>query len=449
LELDRRTFLKRAAASAALLAPSSLAMQAPIASPTQPPNSAGAGKKDKPMSATKLSASQFIRLHDTMAGFITRGEIPGLIALVSQGDLVHVDAIGTLGFNSKSPVQRDTIFRIASMTKPITAAAAMILVDESKIRLDDPVDGLLPELANRKVLKRLDAPLDDTVPAKRPITTRDLLAFTWGFGLVFAPPDAYPILKAANDLQIGMGAPQPSKMPLPDEWIRRLGTLPLMVQPGEKWLYNTGSDVLGVLVARACGKPFEVFLRERIFEPLGMKDTGFFVPAVKLNRFPTEYWNNFQTGALEVYDEPSGQWAHPPAFPSGAGGLVSTVDDYLAFSRMMLNRGALGKHRILSPASVQAMTTDQLTLEQKSASGLTEGYFGNHGWGFGVSLVTRRVSPAEPVGMYGWNGGLGTSWNADPKHNLTGILLTQRAWTSPKPPPVCQDFWSSIYQLFE
>jgi CubicO group peptidase (beta-lactamase class C family) len=397
------------------------------------------------MTDAKRVDNRLNRLQDDMAGFVTRGEIPGLVTLLNQHDSVQVDAIGTLAFNSKTPVQRDTIFRIASMSKPIAAAAIMILVDESKLRLDDPVELYLPELSNRKVLKRIDSPLDDTVPAKRSITPRDLLTFSWGFGLIYAPPDVTPIVKAANDLQIGMGPPQPSHMPPPGEWIRRLGTLPLMYQPGERWLYNTGSDVLGVLVARAAGKPFETFLRERIFEPLGMNDTGFFVPPAKLRRFPTEYWNNFQTGALEVYDEPTtGQWTRPPAFPSGSGGLVSTVDDYLAFSRMMLRGGILGDQRILSAASVQTMTTDQLTAAQKSSSGLVEGYFDTHGWGFGLSVVTRPVSPSEPVGSYGWDGGLGTSWRANPAYDLTGILLTQRAWTSARPPKVCLDFWSTV-----
>src|SRR4029077_5391110 len=212
----------------------------------------------------------------------------------------------------------------------------------------ETVDRLLPELANRKVLRRLVGPLDETVPAKRAITVRDLLTFTWGFGVLYAPPDTYPILKTANELQIGVGPPQPLKTPPPDEWMRRLGMLPLMSQPGEMWIYNTGSDVLGVLIARASGKPLEVFLRERIFEPLGMKDTSFSVPPDKLKRFATAYWNSFQTGKLEVYDEAAtGQWTQPPAFPSGSGGLVSTADDYFAFSRMMLNKGKHNGVRML------------------------------------------------------------------------------------------------------
>ncbi len=214
-----------------------------------------------------------------MAGYVERGDVPGLVTLVSRRGEVHVDAIGATGSRRQSPMRRDTIFRISSMTKPITAVAAMILVEECKLRLDEPVDRLLPELADRTVLKRLDGPLDETVPAHRPITVRDLLTFRMGFGQMMAPPDAYPILQAANEQQIGMGPPSPATTPAPDEWMRRLGTLPLMHQPGERWMYNTGSDVLGVLIARAAGQPLETFLRERIFAPLGMKDTGFSVPA--------------------------------------------------------------------------------------------------------------------------------------------------------------------------
>src|SRR5260370_13746275 len=192
------------------------------------------------------------------------------------------------------------------MTKPIRPVGAMILVEDYKLRLDEPVDRLLLELANRKVLKRIDGPLDETVPANRPIIVRDLLTFTMGFGLVFVSPDASSILKAANEQQIGMGAPAPSATPAPDEWMRRLGTLPLMYQPGERWMYNTGADVLGVLIARASGQPPETFLRERIFEPLGMKDTSFSVPATKLDRLATSYWTNFATRALEIYDDATG-----------------------------------------------------------------------------------------------------------------------------------------------
>ncbi len=404
----------------------------------------------KQMSNGGLSRARLGRMHDVMAGYVERGEVPGLVTLVSRRGEVHVDVIGMKAVEGLDPMRRDTIFRISSMTKPITAAATMILVEECKVRLDEPVDRLLPELANRKVLKGLDGALDDTVPANRPITVRDLLTFRMGFGQMLAPPDAYPILKAASELQIGMGPPAPSATPAPDEWMRRLGMLPLMHQPGERWMYNTGSDVLGVLLARASGQPLETFLREHIFEPLGMKDTGFSVPEAKLDRLVTGYWTNFETGAVELYDEArGGQWSRPPAFPSGAGGLVSTIDDYLAFGQMMLSQGKHGNERILSRLAVETMTTDQLTPEQKAASGLVPGSFDSHGWGFGVSIVTRRDDVAAVPGRFGWDGGLGTSWYSDPREDMVTILMTQRAWTSPSPPDICLDFWTLAYQAID
>src|SRR6266699_3991688 len=217
-------------------------------------------RREQAMSTAGLSRVRLGRMHDVMAGYVERGELPGLVTLVSRRGEVHVDVIGTQAIADLTPMRRDTISRISSMTKPITAVATMILVEECQVRLDEPVDRWLPELAERQVLKRLDGPLDDTVPANRPITVRDLLTFRMGFGQMMAPPDAYPILKAGDEQQIGMGPPSPSTTPAPDEWIRRLGTLPLMHQPGERWMYNTGSDVLGVLIARGSGQTFDAFL---------------------------------------------------------------------------------------------------------------------------------------------------------------------------------------------
>jgi CubicO group peptidase (beta-lactamase class C family) len=400
------------------------------------------------MSTAGLSKERLGRMHEVMAGYVERGEVPGLVTLVSRRGEVHVDVIGTQVFGESSPMRRDTIFRISSMTKPITAAATMILVEECKLRLDEPVDALLPELAERQVLQRLDGPLDETVPAKRPITVRDLLTFRMGFGQLLAPPDAYPILSAASEQQLGMGPPSPSSMPAPDEWMRRLGRLPLMHQPGEQWMYNTGSDVLGVLIARASGQPLETFWRERIFEPLEMRDTGFSVPAAALDRLATSYWTDPTSGKLIVYDEAlGGQWSRPPAFPSGAGGLVSTIDDYLAFGQMMLSQGKHGNERILSRLSVELMTTDQLTPEQKAASSLISGFLDGQGWGFGVSVVTRRDDIAAVPGRYGWDGGLGTSWYSDPREEMVIILMTQCAWASPSPPNVY--FWTLAYQAID
>jgi CubicO group peptidase (beta-lactamase class C family) len=398
------------------------------------------------MSNGGLSKARLGRMHAVMAGHVERGDLPGLVTLVSRHGEVHVDAIGMKALGGSDPMRRDTIFRIASMTKPITAAATMVLVEECKVRLDEPVDRLLPELADRKVLRRLDGPLDDTIPANRPITVRDLLTFRLGIGAVMAPPGRYAIQQAMVEAGLAPGPNPPSHAP--DEWMKRLGGLPLIHQPGEMWMYHTGSDVLGVLIARAAGQTLEKFLRERIFEPLGMKDTGFHVPAEKLDRLPPSYLGNPDTGALMLHDDPGdSRWGRPPVFPSGGGGLVSTVDDYLAFCRMMLNKGRHGDERILSRPSVELMTTDHLTPEQKAG---TEIFFGdNSSWGFGMSVVTRRDDLAAVPGRFGWNGGLGTSGYSDPKEDMVGILMTQRLMDSPQPPHVFLDFWTSVYQAID
>jgi CubicO group peptidase (beta-lactamase class C family) len=331
------------------------------------------------------------------------------------------------------------------VTKPIVAAAAMILVEECALRLDEPVDPWLPELANRRVLRAIDSPLDDTVPSNRPITLRDLLTFRLGIGAVMVFPPRYPIQQAMAEAELAPGPTLPSHAP--DELMKRFGSLPLLHQPGEKWLYNSGSDILGVLISRVAGTRLEEFLRERILAPLGMNDTSFSVPASKLDRLASSYWTNFATGEFDVFDGvDDSRWARPPVFESGAGGLVSTVDDLLAFGQMMLKGGKHGSERILSRPSIEVMTTDHLTPEQKTASDFFPDFWNSHGWGFGVSIVTRRDDLAATPGRYGWDGGYGTSWYVDPKEELIGILMTQRVWDSPSPPSVLLDFWTSAYQ---
>ncbi len=398
------------------------------------------------MSTGGLSKARLGRMHDVMAGYVERGEVPGIVTLVSRRGEVHVDAIGTKAVGDSDPIRRETIFRIASLTKPIVAAAAMILVEECKLRLDEPVDQLLPELADRKVLKRLDGPLHDTVPANRPVTVRDLLTMRMGFGFIMEPSAEYPIQKTVSAQQLmTLGPPKPQTPHAPDEWIRRFATLPLMHQPGEKWMYPTGFSVLGVLIARASGQPLEAFLRERIFGPLGMQDSGFSVPAAKLDRLASCYEVDPDTGALGLHDGVAdSHWSRPPAFPDAAGGLVSTIYDYLAFGQMMLNNGRLGSERILSRPSVELMTTDQLTPEQKATAGIFLGE--NRGWGFGVSIITRRDDVAAVPGRFGWDGGYGTSWYSDPKEEMVAILMTQRL---PPSSDIYLDFWTSAYQAID
>src|SRR5262245_16003872 len=309
-----------------------------------------------------FSRARLARMHDVMAAHVAQGDAPGIVTLLSRHGEVHVDVIGTKAVGGTEPMRRDTIFRITSMTKPVTAVAAMILVEECRLRLDEPVDRLLPELANRRVLRRVDGPLEDTVPAHRPITLRDLLTFRLGLGNIMEPSADYPIQKALNELKlVGFGPPDAASPHDPDEWMRRLGTLPLMHQPGEKWMYNTASHVLGVLIARAAGQPLEAFFRQRIFAPLGMKDTSFSVPREKLDRLAPSYWPHPETGARELHDGVAdSKWSRPPAFPDGGAGLVSTADDYLAFGQMLLDKGRAGRERILSTLSVEAMTTELL-----------------------------------------------------------------------------------------
>ena len=379
-----------------------------------------------------------------MSHHVESGAIPGLVALASRHGEVHVHVAGTLAADGVEPMRRDTIFRIASMTKPVAAVAAMILVEEGVLKLDEPVDNWLPELAHRQVLKRLDGPLDDTVPAARAITVRDLLTLRMGFGYIFANTKGWPIQEAINALGILQGPPHPQALPDPDTWMRGLGALPLMHQPGEQFMYDLGLDVVGVLIARASGKPLDAFMRERIFAPLGMKDTGFHVPAEKRHRLPTSYGANSETGALEVFDSVEhSDWVAPPAFPAAASGLVSTADDYLAFCQMMLNRGNHESVRILSEETVRLMTTNQLSAAQRKANRL---FFGRHsGWGLGMSVVVTRGGIQERPGRFGWDGGLGTSAHTDPSSESIGILLTQRNMDSPEPPKIFTDFWTGLY----
>ena len=397
-----------------------------------------------PTSAAVLSPARFGRIRDAMTRHVELGSVPGVVTLVSLGGEVHADAVGTTAYGAREPMRRDTIFRIASMTKPVTAAAAMILVEEGRLRLDDPVDELLPELANRRVLRKLESPLDDTVAAHRPINLRDLLTFRSGHGFILGEPGTLPIQALQSQLDLAPSAELPKIAP--DEWIKRLGRLPLAHQPGEKWMYHTGSDVLGVLIARSTGGSFGKFLHDRIFAPLGMTDTGFHVPAGEVGRLPTSYMTNFETGERQIFDDArASRFARPPVFESGGSGLVSTADDYHAFCRMMLGRGATGDARILSPASVELMSTNQLTADQQAGSFLPEGY----GWGFGMAVVTRRNDLYEVPGRFGWDGGYGTSAYTDPVNGLIGIQLTQQLWTSPSPPPVQRDFWTAVYQALE
>ncbi len=389
-----------------------------------------------------LSQPGLERLHRVLSGFVGRHDGPGLVALVARGDDVHAETLGTLAFDDATPMARDTVFRIASLTKLAVAVAAMILVEDCLIRLDDCIDPWLPELADRRVLRTLASELEDTVPARRPITLRDLLTYRMGFGSVMAPPGTHPIQKPIRELRIGGDGPMlPTDYPSTDEWLRRLGSLPLLAQPGEAWHYQVSGDVLGALVARVSGGSLGAFMRERIFEPLGMKDTSFRVPAEKLRRMPALYMSEPQKSALARFADPThNAWAPEPPFESGGGGLASTLDDWFAFHRMLLG-GGLGRERILSPATVALMTSDQLSAEQRAGN---EMFFGRHSsWGLGFAVDIARSEIYHYPGRYGWTGGFGTTAYNDPLQGLIGILFTQRMMDSPEPPRVFVDFWTA------
>ena len=390
-----------------------------------------------------FDSARIARLDEVMAGHVADDTVGGVAWLAARGDDVRVGTVGSLTRGTNELVRRDSIFRIASMTKPIVAVAALLLVEECRLRLEDPVDDVLPELAGRRVLVdplgRIDGP---TVDADRPITVHDILTFQLGLGMDFAAPWPQPLEEAMGSLDLADGPPAPQVPPAPDEWMRRLSTLPLLYQPGERWLYNTGSDVLGVLVARVADQPLDVFLRERVFAPLAMADTDF--ATSNLDRFSTCYIRDPESGEPVVYDAPDGQWSRPPAFPSGAGGLVSTLDDLYSFGRMLLSGGRLlDGSRLLSRASVEAMTTDHIGAAAGAPGPAPDG---SQGWGFGVGVQVRRTGLVPTIGTYGWAGGLGTSWANGPTEGIVGIVLTTDAFTSAYPAPVTiRDFWTCVY----
>jgi CubicO group peptidase (beta-lactamase class C family) len=326
------------------------------------------------------------RLDEIVEAAVAQGQAPGVVAAVAHGDATYIKAAGTLAVGG-APMREDTLFRISSTTKPVTAAVILGLIEDGLLGLDEAVDKHLPELAGRRVLRRPDGPLDDTVEATRSVTVRDLLTFTWGFGMqgaMFTGAPTWPVVEAVGERELSsFGPPGPGTTPEPDTWLRRLAELPLLAQPGERWLYSAGSQVLGVLAARAGGAPFGEVMRARVLEPLGMRDTGFYAPDP--GRLATAYED--RDGQLAVTDPPDGQWSRPPAFPDGAGGLVSTAADLLAFGRMLLRGGG----------SVLA------------------------------------------DGSYTWEGGFGTTWVNVPDQDLTVVVLTQRAAGETGFPAVCED----------
>jgi CubicO group peptidase (beta-lactamase class C family) len=380
-----------------------------------------------------------------MQHHVDSGDLPGLIYLVETGRSSNIESIGLRDLNG-APMERDTIVRISSMTKPISVIITLMLAEEGYFDLHQRVDGVLPELTDMSVLRDLGSELDDTVPANRSITVEDLLTFRAGSGVVMAMPDTYPIQRAMDERNLGIGPPEPLMPPEPDEWIRRFAELPLIHQPGEGWMYVTCFEILGVYLSRVTGMKLPDLFRERLFEPLGMTDTSFSVPEEKTHRFATEYVHNGNTNELVVRDSATnGHWNQSPDFPSAGAGLVSTIDDYARFARFILNGGVHQGKALVSERSIREMTRDHLTAGQRRMGELILGP--GKGWGYGLAVAVEDSDEPGEVGSYGWNGGLGTTWLNDPAQGLIAILLTQVQWTAASYPQSSLDLLRMAYQI--
>ncbi|OIJ64913.1 serine hydrolase domain-containing protein [Streptomyces mangrovisoli] len=372
-------------------------------------------------------------LYDVLRRHVDDGTVPGAVGLVARGEDVEVVAVGSVDADGSAPMARDSLFRLASITKPVVAAGLLTLLDDGTVGLDDPVARWLPELEKPVVVRTPGSPLDDVVPAVRPITVEHLLSSRPGWGF----PDDFglPAVRALFEVRDPTRSPQLSADQ--DGWLAALSRVPLLHQPGDAWLYNTASDLQGALISRASGRSLPDFLAERLFEPLGMADTGFAVPPGKRHRFTSAYRPD-GVGALVRTDTPDGDYAELPPFASGAGGLVSTADDWLAFGRLLLNGGEADGRRLLTRSSVARMTTDHLTAAQRAAGAL---FLEGQGWGYGGQVDIAPVDPWNVPGRYGWVGGSGTTAHVVPRTGTVGVLLTQVSMENPTPTPLMRAFW--------
>ncbi|AWT53981.1 serine hydrolase domain-containing protein [Mycolicibacterium smegmatis] len=349
---------------------------------------------------------------------IDAGLLAGAVTLVWQaGKVLQVNTLGHRDVEARLPMQRDTIFRIASMTKPVTVAAAMALAEEGKFALADPVTAWLPELSNMRVLREPKGALDQTVPARRPITFDDLMTHRSGMAYVFSVLG--PLASAYGKI---------SQRQDQDRWLAEVAALPLAHQPGERLTYSHSTDVLGIALSRIEGKPLSQVLSERVFEPLGMTDTGFSIGAAGRRRAATMYKLTAEnTLTHDVMGPPP---ITDPPFCAGGAGLFSTVDDYLVFARMLLGGGTVDGVRVLSEESVRTMRTDRLTPEQKQYPFLGAPFWVGRGFGLNLSVVTdparsRQLFGPGGLGTFSWPGAYGTWWQADPSADLILIYLIQ------------------------
>lgn len=369
-----------------------------------------------------LAPEGMAQIAPSLQAVVDAGDLAGLVTLVwRKGEIAQLNTLGKRNIESGAPMEADTIFRIASMTKPITSVAALMLLEEGKLKLDDPITKWAPEFADMQVIADPAGPLEATAPAPRDITIEDLL--THRAGLAYGFTSVGP-LHEAHEKALGpvLAAPLP-----PDEWMTRLGNLPLTYPPGDRMHYSHATDVLGFVLGRIAGKPFRELLIERLFEPLGMEDTDFYVPPAKQARAATVYQQDQETGALKPV--PFAKADSPPEHCSGGGGLLSTAPDYLKFARMLLNGGELDGRRYLKPETVAMMTANRLTDAQRQHTFLGMPFWMGQGFGLGVSTITdpdkHEWMGAGSAGSFGWPGAFGTWWQADPAEEMILIFLIQ------------------------
>jgi CubicO group peptidase (beta-lactamase class C family) len=351
-------------------------------------------------------------LEELLIRHVEAGTIPGAVALLGSGD-VGVVAAGVASIDG-GPMRDDAIMRIQSMTKAITSVAALRLVEAERLGLDESLEEWLPELADRQVLSRPTAALDDTVPSRRAITLRHLLTNTSGYGMAIVDS---PLKQAMADNGTEAG-PDPLTLPA-DEWLTRLADLPLAFQPGEGWRYHHSFGLLGILIARLTGRPLGEHLAEDLFGPLGMTDTALWVPEEKLDRLPAAYRHG-DDRLIEMEPAGGGFYAGPPPFDISHGELVTTARDFHRFARMLAGGGQLNGERVISADHLRQMTSDQVPAQCKTPDSFFPGFWEGMGWGFGVGVKTE----GPERGRYGWSGGQGTDFFVD-RDGTVGILLTQ------------------------
>jgi CubicO group peptidase (beta-lactamase class C family) len=351
-------------------------------------------------------------LEDLLERHVASGTVPGVLASLGTSEL-EIVAAGAMSVDG-APMRDDAVFRIQSMTKAVTAVAALRLVEAGRLTLDEPVEQWLPELADRQVLRSPTADLADTSPAVRAITLRHLMTNTSGYGMVLT---ASPLQRAMEDGDVDADI-DPVSLGA-DEWLARLAMLPLAFQPGEGWRYHHSFGILGILIARVTGRPLQDHLADDLLGPLDLRDTGLWVPEGSVARLPASY-RHTEHGLVELEPAGGGFYAGPPPFDVSHGELVSTVRDYTRFARMLADGGRFEGRQIVLEEHLRLMTSDQVPAIAKTPDSFFAGFWDGIGWGFGVAVETT----GERAGRYGWSGGLGTTFFVDPDGTV-GVLLAQ------------------------